>query len=202
MTPAEVLASLAEHSVVVEGTPGGHIDLVGLDTVLDPALVQWCRRYRWLWDLGLGGLATGRTWLVCATCDELHYGKPEDPRTCSMTPGCGGVVVRAEGPRVVQKDLGPLHGCARCQQPSRRLVATYWTHHSEAICPTCVNAVVTDFDANGWPEIPEQLGRGAPRNHHCVGTLDRRQLSPHTKGAFWLTTSSNIPTRHGISESL
>jgi hypothetical protein len=45
--------------------------------------------------------------------------------------------------------------CYRCDAVRTRLVATYWTHWEQSLCPDCVADVVQEFDQHDtWPEFP------------------------------------------------
>ena len=105
MTPAALLAALAERDIRVGGRSGGSIRLLGRRRDLDDALLlRECRRHRWLFELTLTRGETGSSWQSCPDCGELHLTSPKKtkkPKTCRMTYGCAGTLVDVPTPQVV-----------------------------------------------------------------------------------------------------
>src|SRR5205085_86743 len=80
---------LAERGVrLVRGRNGPELD--GSPHAFDDALLDACRRQRWLFVWALHGSATGHVWHACDTCGEVQLLRPSRNRRCILTYDCPG----------------------------------------------------------------------------------------------------------------
>lgn len=114
MTPARLLAELAERGIALACGPGGRPRLVDPERQLTHSALLRLLWDPWVLEWALAGSRTGHYWHGCDTCGEIQMlakSRPGQKRSCRLTPGCEGIM-----------GWIPLQVPERPKHPTRRTV--------------------------------------------------------------------------------